>query len=934
MFFWLPFRTTKKSKYPKAHSERGRRSPWHRPAIEVLEARCLLSINKEVLAFYYPWYGNPQVSGHYVHWTGVDAEHHTIANSTHYPELGPYDSHDPAVVAQHVDWAVQSGVTGFISSWWGPGTFEDQALPGLLSAAQQSRLGVTAYFEQVRGATPTRESALADVLYLLDHYGNHPAWLRSEGKPVLFVYGRAVGQIGLSNWQWVINETNRHYRGGVAFIGDQISDAAAQVFDGIHTYNVTGSTAQKTPEQIRTWAHSTYPGWVATARRHNRIATLTVIPGYDDSKLDRPPPRPITERYEGETYRVLSQEAMAANPDWILLTSWNEWHEGSELEPSDENGHRELEITAQFSPPFLNEAAPGAPVHLAATAGNGLITLSWTSPSGPVRWYNVYRGTTPGGEDSTPVASRVRGTAFTDTGLANGITYYYLVTAVNAGGESGSSNEGAATPQASAAFSLHVHFSNNLREVPVGYVNDIGQAYGDKGNGFRFGWNQDNTANMRDRDNPGAPDERYDSFAHMQKPSNPDASWEIALPDGTYSVHVAAGDIDDNFDAVYAINVQGVLAVSGTPTPANKFFEGTVSVTVSNGLLTVSNAPGSSNNKIDFIDITQITAAGVDFTNGFADATGIQLNGGASVSGTRLQLTDGGQAEARSAFFDTPVGVQTFVNDFAFQLTNPNADGFTFTFQNVSPTALGGRGGSLGYTGLGRSVAVKFDLYDNSGEGPNSTGLYTNGAFPGATGSVDLRGTGIDLHSGDVFMVHMSYDGTALGVTITDAATGAAATQTYIVDIPGAIGGPIAYAGFTAGTGDLTATQDILSWTFTPMGGEGGGSGGAAPMFPAGGTEADQTNRTALSDCHEENAREREQGRLGSVPWINRTKSHAHIPQEFLRFFGIQARQQRSQGGSFHPFQDRVLATQYVKIGRFPGIDFETHVQETLDIPA
>ena len=46
--------------------------------------------------------------------------------------------------------------------------------------------------------------------------------------------------------------------------------------------------------------------------------------------------QPVTERWGGETYRVLWREAIAAAPDYVLITSWNEWHEGSELEPSVE----------------------------------------------------------------------------------------------------------------------------------------------------------------------------------------------------------------------------------------------------------------------------------------------------------------------------------------------------------------------------------------------------------------------------------------------------------------------------------------------------------------------------------------------------------------------------------------------------------------------
>jgi fibronectin type 3 domain-containing protein len=70
--------------------------------------------------------------------------------------------------------------------------------------------------------------------------------------------------------------------------------------------------------------------------------------------------------------------------------------------------------------------------------------LSWTAPSGTTTSYNVYRGTTSGGE--TLQQSGVSGTSFTDTGLTDGTTYYYEVAAVNGVGESARSNEASATP--------------------------------------------------------------------------------------------------------------------------------------------------------------------------------------------------------------------------------------------------------------------------------------------------------------------------------------------------------------------------------------------------------------------------------------------------------------------------------------------------------
>jgi hypothetical protein len=212
----------------------------------------------------------------------------------------------------------------------------------------------------------------------------------------------------------------------------------------------------------------------------------------------------------------------------------------------------------------------------------------------------------------------------------------------------------------------------------------------------------------------------------------------------------------------------------------------------------------------------------ISFGSGFS-AAGMQFNGHTKLNGTRLQLTDTSTTfgETASAFWTTPVNVQTFTNDFTFQLTSPNADGFTFTIQGVGPTAIGPGGGGLGYgprsltgtPGIGTSVAVKFDLFNNNGEGNNSTGLYTNGVSP-TTPAVALGG-GVNLHSGDILQVHMTYDGTTLTMTITDTAIPADTfTKSWPINIPGTVGGNAAYVGFTGGTGGTNAIQEILTWTY------------------------------------------------------------------------------------------------------------------------
>lgn len=89
---------------------------------------------------------------------------------------------------------------------------------------------------------------------------------------------------------------------------------------------------------------------------------------------------------------------------------------------------------------------PAAPANLSASPGNNQVTLAWTASSGAAS-YNVYAGAWPGGESSTPIASGITSTSFTDTGASNGYTYFYYVAAVNGGGESAPSNEADATPE-------------------------------------------------------------------------------------------------------------------------------------------------------------------------------------------------------------------------------------------------------------------------------------------------------------------------------------------------------------------------------------------------------------------------------------------------------------------------------------------------------
>ncbi len=264
-----------------------------------------------------------------------------------------------------------------------------------------------------------------------------------------------------------------------------------------------------------------------------------------------------------------------------------------------------------------------------------------------------------------------------------------------------------------------------------------------------------------------------------------------------------------------------------TPSPGvgtTQVYSAPVTINSTTTIKAIATSAGLSSSPISSgLYTISLPGATINFSTGFSTGTStMSFNGSTGLDDTRLQLTSGLPSQAGSAFFNTPVNIQSFTTDFTFQLSNAGADGITFTIQGNSPTTIGQSGGGLGYgpdhtggtLGIAKSVAIKFDTYSNEGEGPNSTGLYLNGVAP-TIPSIDLTSSGIDLHSGSTFFAHIVYDGALLALTITDGVTGKMFSTSWQVDIPGTVGGASAYAGFTGGTGGLTSSQKIATWSFS-----------------------------------------------------------------------------------------------------------------------
>lgn len=290
------------------------RALWRLPALPRQRAERL------ALAFYYPWYGHPDgPSGRYRHWDPKVANH--SAHNT--PALGYYDSQDPAVIEQHARWATRAGLDGLVLSWWSRSDPPDALLGRWLDVAAQHRLRLTVYIEDCRDVAGLRETAK----HLLSRFAVHPAWLRHRGRPVLFLYGRVLERVGAAGVAAALGDLGAHVN--AMGLDTDLLDAV----DGLHVY-------------FHARHYERYAGGLDILRRAAALFDIpvvaTVMPGYDDRRIRKP--GFALPRGDGSRWR--HDWALARGADWVLLTSFNEWHEGSEIEPSKEHGQTWLDETA------------------------------------------------------------------------------------------------------------------------------------------------------------------------------------------------------------------------------------------------------------------------------------------------------------------------------------------------------------------------------------------------------------------------------------------------------------------------------------------------------------------------------------------------------------------------------------------------------------
>lgn len=289
-----------------------------------------------VAAFYYPWYRTPEVDLYWDHW-GEGSFHPPLdVASDFYPALGAYSVADPAVLAQHFAWLREARVGVIVSSWWGQGSREDQAVPLLLDVADRYGIKVAFHIEPYHGRTAT--SLVYDIRCLYREYGDHPAFFRTTAssrwspddrpKGLFYLWSARfpdsdTDAVEADYWRDAIDDIHALPEGGLVLADETVTSwVDGGHFDGLYNYAVLESNAGNG----YSWARGLPPG---------ALYVPGVNPGFSARRIGYANDTYVPRR-DGETYALRWEAAlgMGVEPAIVTITSFNEWHEGTQIEPA------------------------------------------------------------------------------------------------------------------------------------------------------------------------------------------------------------------------------------------------------------------------------------------------------------------------------------------------------------------------------------------------------------------------------------------------------------------------------------------------------------------------------------------------------------------------------------------------------------------------
>uniref|UniRef100_A0A1A8I748 Mannosidase, endo-alpha-like n=1 Tax=Nothobranchius kuhntae TaxID=321403 RepID=A0A1A8I748_NOTKU len=305
----------------------------------------------DVHIFYYLWYGSPSMDQQYIHWDHPLVPHWdpkiaaSHAQGRHvppddiaasfYPEMGPYSSRDPTVLESHMAQIEASAAGVLVLSWYPPGVADphgqptEDLVPAVLDAAQRHSI------KPYKGRTD--QSMHENIRYIIDRYGTHDAFYRfrtSTGQvlPLFYVYDSYLTPA--ESWAELLTAKGSQSIRGTPYDGVFVAliveerhkrEILASGFDGMYTYFASNGFSFGS-------SHQNWKAIKTFCDANNLLFIPSVGPGYVDTAVRPWNNHNTRNRVNGRYYETSLQAALSVRPEIVTITSFNQWHEGTQIE--------------------------------------------------------------------------------------------------------------------------------------------------------------------------------------------------------------------------------------------------------------------------------------------------------------------------------------------------------------------------------------------------------------------------------------------------------------------------------------------------------------------------------------------------------------------------------------------------------------------------
>jgi hypothetical protein len=324
------------------------------------------------LAHYMPWYQTPEIGGFWGwHWTmnhfdpnELDENGRRQIASHYYPLTGPYDSRDVALLEYQAALMKLSGIDGVIVDWYGNEDYLDYGLLNdstlkLFEVMKQAGLKFAVCYEDQTIKRMVAEKHLDDgdvytyaqgvMDYLQSTWFQQDTYLKIDGRPVLFIFGPQYF-VNVADWYTIFEKLNPQ----PIFITLDFQVAAAAT--GGYPWPPMSETQQGLlkAETLTRYLTDFYQKTAKT-----KVITASAFPGFRDiySQAGVGTSYGYLNPRDGETFQLTLDLALASNPNLLQLVTWNDYGEGTTIEPAEDYGYRYLEMV-QATRRSLNPAFP------------------------------------------------------------------------------------------------------------------------------------------------------------------------------------------------------------------------------------------------------------------------------------------------------------------------------------------------------------------------------------------------------------------------------------------------------------------------------------------------------------------------------------------------------------------------------------------------